>query len=214
LAGTGKSTIARTVARKYFEQGRLGASFFFSKGGGDVSHAGKFFTSIAVQLAHNAPPLQRHIYEAATERSDIANQSLRDQWRQFVLGPLSKLNSGSYRSSYILVVDALDECDHENHIWMILQLLAKAWSLKTVRLRVFLTSRPEILIRHGFYQIPGTEHQDFVLHKVSSSIVDHDISIFLEYSLELIRQECDLDIGWPGEKVIESLVQKASGLFI
>jgi hypothetical protein len=48
LAGTGKSTIARTVARKYSEQERLGASFFFSRGGGDVSHAGKFFTSIAL----------------------------------------------------------------------------------------------------------------------------------------------------------------------
>jgi hypothetical protein len=35
LAGTGKSTIARTVAREYFEQGRLGASFFFSRSGGD-----------------------------------------------------------------------------------------------------------------------------------------------------------------------------------
>jgi hypothetical protein len=50
LAGTGKSTIARTIALRYSEQKRLGASFFFSRGGGDVSHAGKFFTSIAVQL--------------------------------------------------------------------------------------------------------------------------------------------------------------------
>ena len=53
-----------------------------------------------------------------------------------------------------------------------------------------------------------------MLHEVSSSLVDHDISIFLEYSLGLIQQERDLDIGWPGKKVIGSLVQKASGLFI
>src|SRR6266576_4645838 len=33
LAGTGKSTIARTVARRYFDQKCLGASFFFSRGG-------------------------------------------------------------------------------------------------------------------------------------------------------------------------------------
>src|ERR1700749_206636 len=44
LAGTGKSTIARTVARKYFENEHLGASFFFSRGGGDVGHASMFFT--------------------------------------------------------------------------------------------------------------------------------------------------------------------------
>ena len=44
LAGTGKSTIARTVASIYSGQKCLGASFFFSRGGGDVSHAGKFVT--------------------------------------------------------------------------------------------------------------------------------------------------------------------------
>jgi hypothetical protein len=48
MAGTGKSTIARTVARGYNDRNRLGASFFFSRGGGEVSHAGKFFTSIAI----------------------------------------------------------------------------------------------------------------------------------------------------------------------
>ncbi|KAH7397941.1 hypothetical protein BKA64DRAFT_745489 [Cadophora sp. MPI-SDFR-AT-0126] len=55
MAGTGKSTIAHTIARKYFEEERLGASFFFSRGGGDVSHASKFLTSIAVQLTDNIP---------------------------------------------------------------------------------------------------------------------------------------------------------------
>jgi len=57
LAGTGKSTIVHTVACKYSEQKCLRASFFFSRGGRDVSYAGKFFTSIAVQLANNALPL-------------------------------------------------------------------------------------------------------------------------------------------------------------
>lgn len=32
-AGTGKSTISRTIAREYFDKQRLGASFFFSRGG-------------------------------------------------------------------------------------------------------------------------------------------------------------------------------------
>jgi hypothetical protein len=55
LAKTGKSTVFCTVARKYNKQELLRASFFFSKGGGDVSHTGKFFTSLAVQLAFNVP---------------------------------------------------------------------------------------------------------------------------------------------------------------
>jgi hypothetical protein len=214
LAGTGKSTIARTVARRYFEQKRLGASLFFSRGGGDVGHAGKFFTSIAVQLAYNAPSLRRYISEAAEEQIDIANHSLRDQWRQLVIRPLLRLDKRLSPSSYLLIVDALDECDNEDHIRTILQLLAEARSLTTVRLRVFLTSRPEVPIRHGICAIPQAEHQDVVLHNIQPTIVNHDISLFLEYHLGMIGQEWTLGPKWPGEEVLRQLVVHASGLFI
>jgi len=214
LAGTGKSTIARTVARRFFEQKRLAASFFFSRGGGDVGHAGKFVLSIAVQLTSSIPALHRHIYDAILERSDIAILSLYDQWRQLVLGPLSKLTDDSCAASYVLVIDALDECDDEHDIRVVLLLLAEVRALTTVRLRVFLTSRPEIPIRHGFYQMPDTQHQDFVLHNISPSIVDRDISTFLEYNLHIIGQEHSLDANWPGEQVIKRLAQSVSGLFI
>jgi hypothetical protein len=202
------------VARRYFEEELLGASFFFSRGGGDVSHAGKFFTSIAVQLANNVPYLRQYIYDAITKCKDVANQSLRDQWCQLILRPLSRLGSGSSPSSYVLVVDALDECDKEVHIRIILQLLAEARTLKTVRLRVFLTSRPEIPIRHSIYQIPDAEHQDFILHNISPSIINHDISIFLQYSLNVMAGERSLGTGWPGEQIVKRLVHNASGLFI
>jgi hypothetical protein len=214
LAGTGKSTIARTIAREFFEQNGLGASFFFSKGGGDVGHAGKFFTTIAFQLAKKSLSLKNYICEAVSENNDIKDHSLRDQCYQLILQPLSRLDGNSSRSSYILVIDALDECEGESDIRTILQLLAEARFLKTVRLRVFLTSRPEIPIRHGFCQISDAAHQDFILHNISPSIVDHDISIFLKYNLRLIGQERSLDSGWPGEDVIRSLVRNASGLFI
>jgi hypothetical protein len=214
LAGTGKSTVTRTVAAKYSAKGSLGASFFFSRGGGDVAHAGKFVTSIAVQLASSVPTLHQHICNAITERSDIASRSLRDQWHYLVLGPLSKLESRDCQLLYILVVDALDECDDEQNIRIIPQLLAEARSLEKVRLRVFLTSRPEVPIRSEFCHIPDAEHKDFILHNISPSIVDNDIYIFLEYNLRLIKEERRLDTYWPGEGVIRRLVCIASGLFI
>jgi hypothetical protein len=214
MAGTGKSTIARTIARKYHDQDRLGASFFFSKGGGDVSHASKLFTSIAMQLAKKSSALKRCICEAIAEHTDIASQALRDQWNQLVLRPLSKLKAGSLQSPLVLVVDALDECEGENDIQVILQLLGEARVLRAIRLRIFMTSRPETSIRHGFYQIPETGYQDFVLHNISPSVVDQDISIFLEYNLGIIRRECALAADWPGEQAVKRLVQGASGLFI
>jgi hypothetical protein len=214
LAGTGKSTVAQTVAAKYSKKRSLWASFFFSRGGADVGHAGKFVTSIAVQLANNIPALKRNVCDAITERGDITSQSLRDQWRHLVLGPLSKLDGEDCQVSYILVVDALDECEDEDNIRIILQLLAEARSLETVRLRVFLTSRPEIPIRHGFYQIPDDKRHNFVLHNISPSIVNHDIGIFLRYNLKFIAGERSLDAGWPGEHIVKLLVYNASGLFI
>ena len=213
-AGTGKSTIARTVARRYFERECLGASFFFSKDDEDVSHAGKFFTSIAMQLANNIPSLQQHIYDAITKYKDVTRQSLLDQWQKLVLYPLSKLDYNACQCSYILIVDALDECGDDNNMRIILQLLAEARSLETIRLRIFLTSRPEAPIRHGMYCIPQAEHQDFVLHNISPAIINHDISIFLEYNLGIIGQEWTLGASWPGEQAIRQLVLNASGLFI
>jgi hypothetical protein len=97
---------------------------------------------------------------------------------------------------------------------MILQLLAEARSLRRVRLRIFLTSRPEIPVRYGLGQIPDTEHQDFVLHSISPAIVDHDISLFLEYNLGLIGRELWLHDGWPGKEIVMQMVHNASGLFI
>jgi hypothetical protein len=214
MAGTGKSTIARTIARTYFDQDRLAASFFFSRGVGDVGNASKFVATLAVQLTMHIPPIQRHIHDVLIERSTIFSQSLADQWRQLVLEPLLKLDGKDTYSSYVMIIDALDECEGENDIRIILRLLAEVRSLKKVRLRVLITSRPEISIRYGFCQIPDSEHHDFILHDIEAAILDHDISIFLDYEMRLIRQERSLEAGWPGELVIEQLVQKASGLFI
>ena len=215
LAGTGKSTIARTIAHIYNERKRLGASFFFSRGGGDVSHAGKFVTSIAVQLASSVPTLERYIHKAISEDANIASKCLRDQWNQLIFQPLSQLNAGSVPSFFVIVIDALDECEGGNDIRSILQLLAEAKHLGTTRLRVFLTSRPETPVRLGFRVMPGIIHHDLVLHDVSRAAVDHDIAIFLRDKFREIREEFeDLPTNWPGHGKIEYLVKQADGLFI
>ncbi|CAN9156510.1 unnamed protein product [Alternaria alternata] len=216
LAGTGKSTVARTVARSYHEKQRLAASFFFSRGGSDVGHAGKFVTNIAVDIANNVPALRQYISDAVEERTDIASRSLREQWNHLVLAPLSKLGESDYPvpALLVLVVDALDECDSYSDIQIILRLLSETRSLTRDRLRVLLTSRPETPIRNGFCRMPEAEHQDVVLQDISRSIVDHDISLLLQHRLLAIELEFLLPDGWPGAEIIAQLVQSAGGLFI
>jgi hypothetical protein len=167
LAGTGKSTIARTVAREYYERKRLGASFFFAKGGGDVSHAGKFVTSIAVQLAGSISATYEYIRGAVKNKPDISSLPLHDQWKHLIHDPLSKLFDSGDTTPIVLVIDALDECEDDRNIRAIINLLITARELRRPRLRIFLTSRPEIAVRHTFSQIPDASHQSCILHHIA-----------------------------------------------
>ncbi|THZ14720.1 hypothetical protein D6C89_10032 [Aureobasidium pullulans] len=130
MAGTGKSTIARTIARELHDSGHLGASFFFTRGGGDVAHAGKFFTSIAKQLVLSQPPaLKAAIYEAVADKPDIIHKGRWDQWTHLIYRPLSSLKPVSTPSLVVLVVDALDECSGASDVEGIISLLAKDSSI-------------------------------------------------------------------------------------
>jgi ABC-type glutathione transport system ATPase component len=109
MAGTGKSTIARTIARKLDDKGRLGASFFFSKGHGDLGRAAKLFTTIAFQLANALPALRNTLCETIAKRNLIARQALRDQWKHLIYQPLSMLENNQGRGTFLsftLVIDA------------------------------------------------------------------------------------------------------------
>lgn len=213
--GTGKSAIARTVARRYHSEGRLAASFFFARGGGDCSRAGLFVTSIARQLADNkALSIQQIIPGALEEHNQILKLTLQDQWTQLVVQPLSRCHEKGDRRTFLVVIDALDECEEEGSIGILLRLLPQAGDCKNIRVRILVTSRPETPIRHGFKHIGKSTHYGFVLHDVSSAIVNRDIQVFLEHRFSEIAAECYFPDDWPGAQVLESMVKFAGGLFI
>ena len=54
LAGTGKSTIAQTVAEEAFADGKLGASFFCSRGFAERSNLQAIFPTLAFHISKNA----------------------------------------------------------------------------------------------------------------------------------------------------------------
>jgi hypothetical protein len=114
---------------------------------------------------------------------------------------------------FFLIIDALDECEGDDDVRLILDLFSQATNVSTIQLRVFITSRPEVHIHAGFRSL-HTTHQNFVLHDISEQIVDRDIRAFLWYELENIREENSTPSEWPGESNIELLCCRASQLFI
>lgn len=215
MAGTGKSTIARTIARNLTEQKRLAASFFFSRGQGDLSHTGKLFSTIARQLAATSQILKDYICEAIAEHDNISRKSMRDQWIKLVYQPLLRLE-GNQQSplTLVFIIDALDECMSQEDIQTLLQLLTEARSFKNVQLRVLVTIRPESSIHLGFRDISGAMHEDFVLHDISAAIIRHDITVFLRHELGKIKEERLLPFDWPGKPKFDLLVEKSGELFI
>ncbi|KAJ6063670.1 hypothetical protein N7499_012350 [Penicillium canescens] len=172
MAGTGKSTIARTVA-----QGQL------------------------------VP----EVLSAIKTDPRITSKFLRDQFHQLLYQPLLKLQPDQ-STTIVIVIDALDECDRDDDIKLILHLFFRLQEIQSVRLRVVLTSRPELPIRLGF--LKEDNYQDLVLHELPAPVIEHDIRVFLEYKLSAIQREHSLPSDWPGNKRLEQLVQMALPLFI
>ena len=85
MAGTGKSTVSRTMA-KFFKQSKiLGASFFFKRGEEDRGNAIKLFPTITKQLVASIPQLSPGVQEAIRHDPNIATRSLKDQFEKLLL---------------------------------------------------------------------------------------------------------------------------------
>jgi NACHT domain len=212
MAGTGKSTIARTICHSLRKTRSLGASFFFSKTEGEeLRHAGLFVTTLVDQLAHELQPLKAHIVDAHKKIRSVPDLSLSEQWSQLVLQPLASLNKTSPQPHIAcIVVDALDECRNDEDVSLIPQLLSKLPVSGAVRLRVLVTSRPERVIRDGFKDLPDTVLESLELHNISPTIVDRDISTFVAHELAAVWDICDFE----ERTTISRLVANAGGLFL
>jgi hypothetical protein len=222
MAGTGKSTISRTVAENFANRGELGASFFFKRGEGDRGHAGLFLATVAAQLVQKLPCLAPHVQRAIDADPMISTKALSLQFETLVSQPLEKIGVDPQKPSRILiVVDALDECDREEDIRIIIRLLSQAKRMTSVHLKFFVTSRPELPIRLGFENIRG-RYEGLALHQIPDRIVREDITVFLEHELAMIRDDFNHSVSrnrqlpkdWPGQEQIHRLVEMAIPLFI
>ncbi|KAF7556960.1 hypothetical protein G7Z17_g1028 [Cylindrodendrum hubeiense] len=220
MAGTGKSTISRTIAWSFKERGLLGASFFFKKGEGDRGHARFFFTTILSQLIYWEPTLEQHVGSAIGAELALNGKGLREQFEKLILQPLQSVHRDPDSPlKIVIVIDALDECDRDEDIKLIIHLLPQLKALGSVRMKIFITSRPELPTRLGFEDIKG-KYEDVVLHQIPEPVIKHDIYMFLSHELERIRMEHNsqalikIPSDWPSEHDLQALVHMAVPLFI
>ncbi|EHK46533.1 hypothetical protein TRIATDRAFT_291692 [Trichoderma atroviride IMI 206040] len=220
-AGTGKSTISRTVAQSFMDKGMLGASFFFKYGEADRGSMALFFPTIASQLVQMFPQIAPHVRAAIEADPTIHERSIKEQFDRLIAEPVKLASEASQLPTIVIVADALDECDNVEHVRLVIHLLSQARHSASVCLKFLVTSRPELAIRLGFADIGGN-YEDLILHQVPSIIVKHDIALFLQHEFNVILQDYNksvssnrrLPLSWPGNEEFQQLVSMSVPLFI
>jgi hypothetical protein len=181
-------TISRTVAQSFADNSQLGASFFFKRGEGERGNASRFFTTITTQLVRRVPAIVPFVRKAMEADPDIFGRFMKVQFEKLIFQPLADVWQLSAKIlKLVIVVDALDECEREGDIRNILHLLSRTQHLKSIHMRIFLTSRPELPVRLGFKKMSADAHQDVVLQDIPQATIEHDISSFLKSEFAKIR---------------------------
>jgi hypothetical protein len=216
-AGTGKTTVARSIAEMARTQKILGATFFFSYTSDDRCNFKTVIPTIARQLADDHPRLRSRIAAAMDVDETLATAGVAIQAKKLLFETLSMPTSDS-PSRLVLVLDALDECKKDrNGIHggvLIPQLLAALKNAPFVK--VFLTSRlePGIEIMFSDKALSGKVHSLALHRDIDAMTVKSDIAHYLRSELTQLRERMSASRGFPDESSINTLVDRAGTLFI
>ena len=215
LAGTGKSTIAKTVAERCLANEALGASFFFCssdvasrKSGGPLENHNDpciLFPTLAFQLAHKYPKVRSTLIPYLQSDPDIADESPNSQVEELIIKPLQAAGVAT-----VIVIDALDECEDLESSSEILSALERVAS-EVPNVKLFITSRPEPQIKCGFGRLTHIT-EAFALRDTAPPRNNNDIRIFLEHELSELAAHRKQK-NWPTAEQLNLLCGRAGGHF-
>jgi hypothetical protein len=216
LAGTGKTTIARSVAELAAQQGSLGATFFFSRT--DIARRSPLavIPTLAYKLGKWRLELRRAICAAVEVYTDIADHgSVREQARRLLSETLSALSPPVPR--ILIVLDALDECDKVDDVegGELLPALFDCLGVLPLTAKILVTSRDEPSIR-SMFAAEQSDHpaRTLALHTdIEAQVVNADLSLYFAHELGRIGKATG-NMTWPPPEVIEELVRRAGTVFV
>jgi len=111
----------------------------------------------------------------------------------------------------VIVIYALDECEDQTDVKLILRSLSKLGSSVDAPVRIFITSRPKRPINDGFKSITSVKYYELILDGILLTIVDKDIETFLRHEFKKTTED---ESGWAGDGIIKLLINRTKGLFL
>jgi hypothetical protein len=219
VAGTGKTTIAQSVAYKAADRKCLAATFFFSRtsGSADRRRAAAVIPTLAYQLANRHKMFRDRICSAISNDRDVGERQVAMQAKTLLADALG----GSRHVlplPLVVVLDALDECDKENgrEGGDLIPILLHSLEKLPFSVKIFVTSRPEPSIKNMFSRadIHGLT-VGLALHRdIEQSIVREDIERYLRHEFDKLILERSVPPPFPSDVDFRTLVDRAGNLFI
>ncbi|KDQ10764.1 hypothetical protein BOTBODRAFT_473217 [Botryobasidium botryosum FD-172 SS1] len=202
VAGSGKSAIAHTVARRCHEEGLLASSFFFSRDVAERNNPKKLLSTMARDLARD-PRIREQISLVLESDQSLATAPLS---RQF--GPLIREPCVRYASStpLVAVIDGLDE----GYSVDLLKLLRDGIPKLPQSFRLFITSRDMDSIE---LYLSKSAHVHLQTIDLGTGTNLRDIRTYTQRGCRSIAGMHNLEESWPGEELLDKLFDMAGGLF-
>ena len=213
MAGTGKTSIAHSLCERLHKHEILGASFFCSRSASpEVRDARFIIPTIASTLSQVSPKLRSAIREVIEEQPDAGSlHKLSVQFRLLLVDPIKSVLDSSLRT-YVIVIDALDECTILGTVEKLIQAIIEF--APDMPLKFFISSRETTHIRRGFHYNPNYTPTIMSLHTIERTVVQEDIKLYLHTSLSAIVTKNRLSIPWPPLDEFEILLERSERLFI
>lgn len=206
-AGSGKSSVATTVAGGLYKQNRrLAAVLFFDKGsrGCGTLSLKHIINSIAFQMSSLS--LDFHIALGQSLERGISTLSSVAYLQKLVLGLLGRVPL-SIRETWVTVIDALDECGTPAEVSQLIQLLAKC---SEMLVRFFVTSRLEKGICVKMEDLSNIVVEN--LDDIDPRSTERDIRKYVHSEVYKLKAEYDSD--WPpSENQITVFAALSGGIF-
>ena len=208
--GTGKSSIARTVAQRH-QDSRLAATFLSGKKTASDDYQ-KLIPTLAYQIANKIPSSQHRMEEALHEDPTLPVQTTEVQFRKLIVEPLKNTEASN---GSLIVIDGLDAPAANETVTELIKLLGEISASREVPLRFLLTSRAEPHIEEAFQK--HMTASNFVSKALEDS--REQVRKYLQHHLLDIRKEYDSEMtneptDWPSKGDLDVLVGNSNGLLL
>ncbi|KDQ16476.1 hypothetical protein BOTBODRAFT_250111 [Botryobasidium botryosum FD-172 SS1] len=204
VAGSGKSAIAHTVARRCREEGILASSFFFNREFEERHQPDKLLSTMARDLAARYPDIGSQLGLALEADQSLATASLSRQFAPLIAEPCRR---HTFDHSIAFVLDALDEIKYPPDV---LEIFRDDVPQLPQACRLFVTSRD---MQHIDTHLLGSAHVCLRTINLDEGVNLGDLCTYIDWRCRDIAKKRGLGPSWPNQVLKDMVISKAQGLF-